>query len=126
MPGRREPLSSQMVKALAAPVASFAVLRGLHVGWKLVTGAEPPAAPDNKRVPVGQAVAWAALAGATVNTARMIARRYASFLLLARPLQEGPPEPGQIDSQDHPPPQPEVPGLPYLTLVALMVWRRRR
>jgi MYXO-CTERM domain-containing protein len=126
MPSRREPLSSQIVKALVAPVASFAVLRGLHAGWKLVTGAEPPAAPDNKQVPVGQAVAWVALLGATVNTARMIARRYASFLLLARPQRQGLPEPDQIDGQDHPPHQPEVPGLPYLVLVALLVWRRRR
>ena len=115
-----------MLKALAAPVASFAVLRGLHASWKLVTGTEPPAAPDNKQVPVGQAVAWAALLGAAIATARTIARRYASSLLLPRPRRQGLPEPGQMDSQDHPPDQPEVPGLPYLILVALLVWRRRR
>lgn len=115
-----------MLKALAAPVASFAVLRGMHAGWKLVTGTEPPVAPDNKQVPVGQAVTWAALLGAAVTTARMIARRYASILLLPHPPRQGPPGPGQIDSQDQPPHQPEAPGLPYLTLVALLVWRKRR
>jgi hypothetical protein len=126
MPGRREPRSSRMLKELAAPVASFAVLRGLQAGWKLVTGTEPPAAPDNKQVPLVQAVTWAALLGAAINTARMIARRYASFLLLPRPPRQGLPEPGQIDSPDHTPHRPEAPGLPYLTLVALLVWRRRR
>jgi hypothetical protein len=116
-----------MLKALAAPVASFAVLQGLHVGWKLVTGADPPAAPDNKQVPVGEAVAWVALVGAAVAGARMIASRYVSSLLLPRPRRQGLPEPGQVDSQDHPlPQQPEAPGLPYLILVALLVWRRRR
>ena len=115
-----------MLKALAAPVASFAALRGLHAGWKLVTGTEPPTPPDNKQVPLVQAVTWAALLGAAVNTARMIARRYASFLLLPHPQRQGLPEPGQIDSPDQPPHQPEAPGLPYLTLVALLVWRRRR
>src|SRR5689334_344517 len=84
MPGKGEPHSSRMLKAPAALVASVAVRRGLHAGWKLVTGTGPPAAPDDKRVPLGQAVAWAALFGGAVTTARMIASRYASLLLLSR------------------------------------------
>lgn len=128
MPGKREPLSSRMLKAPAAMVASVAVHRGLHVGWKLVTGQEPPVAPDDKQVPLGQAVAWTALFGAAVAGARMIASRYVSTLLVPRRQGQRLPEPapGQIESQDHPLPQPEAPGLPYLILVAVLVWRRRR
>ena len=128
MPGEREPLSSRMLKAPAAMVASVAAQRGLHVGWKLVTGQEPPAAPDDKQVPLGQAVAWTALFGAGVAGARMVASRYTSTLLVPRRQPQGLPEaaPGQIESQNHPLPQAEAPGLPYLILVAVLTWRRRR
>ncbi len=117
-----------MLKASAAMVASVAVQRGLHVGWKLVTGQEPPAAPDDKQVPLGQAVAWTALFGAGVAGARMIAGRYMSTLLVPRRQRQGLPEPapGQIESQDHPLPQAEAPALPYLIVVAVLAWRRRR
>jgi len=117
-----------MLKAPAAMVASVAVQRGLHVGWKLVTGQEPPRAADDKQVPLGQAVAWTALFGAAVAGARMIAGRYASAFLAPRRQGQGLPEPapGQADGQDHPLPQAEAPGLPYLILVAVLAWRRRR
>ena len=128
MPGKRERWSSRMLKAPAVMVVSVAVLRGLHAGWKLVTGKEPLAALDDKQVPLGQAVAWAALCGAAMPTARMIASRYASAWLVPRRERQGLPEPapGQIESQDHPLSQPEAPGLLYLTLVAVLAWRRRR
>ena len=107
-------------------VASVAVRRVLHAGWKLVTGTEPPAAPGDKRVPLGQAVAWAVLFGGAVTTVRMIASRYASSLLLSRAQRQGLPEPGQEDSPGQPLPEPSAPGLPYLMVVAVLAWRRRR
>ena len=107
-------------------VASVAVQGGLHAGWKLVTGTAPPTAPDDKQVPLGQAVAWAALFGGAVTTARMIASRYVSSSLLPRAQRQGLPEPGQVDSSGQQLPQPEAPGLPYLVVVALLTWRRRR
>jgi hypothetical protein len=117
-----------MLKAPAAMVALLAAQKGMHVGWKLVTGQEPPAAPDDKQVPLGQAVAWTALFGAAVAGARMIASRYASTWLVPRRQRQGLPEPapGQIESPDLPLPQAEAPGLPYLILVAVLAWRRRR
>jgi hypothetical protein len=128
MPGKRAPLSSRMLKTPAALVAAVATQRGLQLGWKLITGEEPPAAQDDNRVPLGQAVAWAVLHGAALTTARMIAGRYTPTLWLSRRQRQGLPEPapGQADSQDHPPPQPEAPSLPYLMLLAALVWRRRR
>ena len=128
MAGEREPRSSRILKAPAAALAAVAVHRGLHVGWELVTGKKPPAAPEDQQVPLGQAAAWAALLGAAVPGARMIAGRYVSSLLVPPPQRLGQPEPapGRIDSQDQPPPQPEAPGLPSLIVVAVLAWRRRR
>ena len=128
MAGEREPRSSRILKAPAAALAVVAVHRGLHVGWELVTGKKPPAAPEDQQVPLAQAAAWVALLGAAVPGARMIARRYVSSLLVPRPRRQGQPEPapGQIAGQDQPPPQPEAPGLPSLIVVAVLAWRRRR
>ena len=62
----------------------MAARRILQLGWKRVTGKEPPGAPDDNQVPLGPAVAWTLLLGAAITTARMIAIRYASFLLPRR------------------------------------------
>jgi hypothetical protein len=127
MPGNREPRSSRMGEGPAALVAMVAARRGLQPGWKLVIGKVPPAAPDDKQVPLGQAVAWTVLFGAAITTARMIATRYASTLLPSSQRPSLPePAPGQTDSQDHPLPPPEAPSLPYLLTLAVLVWRRRR
>jgi hypothetical protein len=115
-----------MLKGSAALAAAVAFKGGLHAGWKLVTGQEPPTAPDDKQIPLGEAAAWAVLFGAGVAGARMMASRYVGALLVPRRQQQGPPEPaaGQIDNQDHP--LGQAPGLPYLITVAVLAWRRRR
>jgi Protein of unknown function (DUF4235) len=115
-----------MLKAIAALVASVAVRRGLHVGWKLVTGTEPPAAAGDKQIQLGHAVAWAALFGGAVTTARMLASRQVSSLWRPRGQREGQPDRGQADSQGEQLPQPQAPGLPSLMTVAVLAWRRRR
>jgi hypothetical protein len=117
-----------MLKGSAAFVAAVAFERGFHAGWRLITGHEPPAAPDDKQIPLGEAAAWAVLFGAGVAGARMMASRSAGALLVPRRQQQGLPEPaaGQIGSQDHSLGQAEAPGLPYLIVVAVLGWRRRR
>ena len=127
MPGSREPLSSRIVKGLAALVAAVAFKSGLHAGWRLVTGHEPPAAPDDKQIPLGEAATWAVLFGAGVAGARMLASRSAGALLVPRRQEQGLPEPvaGQTGSEGHPLGQAEAPGLPYLITVAVLAWRRR-
>ena len=124
MAREREPRSSRALTAPAAALAAVAVHKGLHVGWELVTGKKPPAAPEDQQVPLVQAAAWAALLGAAVPGARMIAKRYVSSLLLPPPQRQGRPEPAS--GQDQPPPEPRVPGLPSLLVVAVLTWRRRR
>ncbi len=128
MPGKGDSRTSRTLKEVAGLVAVVAARRGLQVGWRRVTGEEPPAAPDDSQVPLGQAVAWTLVLGAAITTARMIASRYMSSLLLPRRQQRGLPEraPGQTGSQDHPLPQPEAPGLLHLILLAVLVWQRRR
>lgn len=128
MAGEREPRSIRVLKAPAAFGAAVVARRGLQAGWRLVTSSEPPAAPEDERVPLGQAVAWTALLGAAMAGARMIAGRYVSSLLVPSPQRQGLPEPapGQIDSQDNRLPQPEAPSLLSLILLAVLVGRRRR
>ena len=72
------------LKEAAGLVAVMAARRILQLGGRRVTGNEPPGAPDDNQVPLGRAVAWTLLLGAAITTARMIAIRYASFLLPRR------------------------------------------
>jgi Protein of unknown function (DUF4235) len=76
--------ASLAVRALEQAAGMLAVLaaqKAARVGWRRVTGTEPPGAPDDQQVPLGQAVAWTLLFGAAITTARMIAIRYAANLL---------------------------------------------
>ena len=79
--------ASRSVRALEQAAGMLAVLAAskvVRVGWRRVTGAEPPAAPDDQQVPLGRAVVWTLLLGAAITTARMIAMRYAVNLLPRR------------------------------------------
>jgi hypothetical protein len=79
--------ASRSVRALEQAAGMLAVLAAskvVRVGWRRVTRAEPPAAPDDQQVPLGRAVVWTLLLGAAVTTARMIAIRYAADLLPRR------------------------------------------
>ncbi len=79
--------ASRSVRALeqaAGMLAVLAVSKVVRVGWRRITGAEPPATPDDQQVPLGRAVVWTLLLGAAITTARMIAIRYAANLLPRR------------------------------------------
>ncbi len=123
MPGKGEGRTIRTVKDAAGLVAVVAASRGLRAGWKVVTGKEPPDAPDDKQVPLGEVVTWAMLFGATLATARMIAGRWVSRVLSPRRRREAA---GQTDSQGLPLPQPESPRFGSLALIAALMWRRRR
>jgi uncharacterized protein DUF4235 len=76
--------SVQALEQVAGMLAVVAAQKVMRVGWRRVTGAEPPGAPDDQQVPLGRAVAWTLLFGAAITTARMIAMRYAATLLPRR------------------------------------------
>ena len=97
--------ASRSVRALEQAAGMLAVLAAskvVRVGWRRVTGAEPPAAPDDQQVPLGRAVVWTLLLGAAITTARMIAMRYAVNLLPRR--QREALAAGQANSPDTPAP----------------------
>jgi hypothetical protein len=72
------------LKEAAGLLGVLAAQKVMQIGWRRVTGKEPPESPDDQQIPLGQAVAWTLLLGAAVATSRMIAIRYASFVLPRR------------------------------------------
>jgi Protein of unknown function (DUF4235) len=86
------------LKEAAGLLAVLAASKAARVGWRRVTGNEPPSAPDDNQIPLGRAIAWTLLLGAAITTARMIAIRYASFLLPRRQREAI----GQTETPDTP------------------------
>jgi hypothetical protein len=84
MAEKGEGRSIRALEQAAGMIAVLAASKAARIGWRRVTGAEPPGAPDDQQVPLGRAVAWTLLLGAAITTARMIAMRYASNLLPRR------------------------------------------
>jgi len=74
--------------------AVLAAQKAARIGWRRVTGKEPPASPDDQQIPLGEAVAWTLLLGAALATARMIAMRYAASLLPRHRRQASPTDSG--------------------------------
>lgn len=58
--------------------AATAAKKGLDVGWKGVTGKQPPENPADPDVDLWEAVAWAVVSGTMVGLARMLATRRAA------------------------------------------------
>jgi hypothetical protein len=72
---QRGSAASRAVSALAAAGAAFAVKKLLTVGWKTVTGKEPPDHPEDPEVALSEALIWGVVLGATVGAARLLATR---------------------------------------------------
>jgi hypothetical protein len=72
---------SQTLKHAAGMVAAAGAYKGLQFAWKAATGKETPLGPDDQQAPLGRAIAWTLVMGATITTARMIAIRYTAKLL---------------------------------------------
>jgi len=68
MAEKGESRSNRALKEATGLIAVLATSKLVRVGWRRVTGTEPPAAPDDQQI----------------TTARMIAMRYATFLLPRR------------------------------------------
>ncbi len=69
----------KLVTTVAAIAAGFAANKLLSVGWKAVTGHEPPTGDaDDGEISIGELVVFAAVSGAVVAFARTFATRGAA------------------------------------------------
>jgi hypothetical protein len=66
---------SRAVGTFAAVAAAMGTRKLVTVGWRKVTGKEPPSDPGDPQVRFGEALSWAILLGVTMETARLVAQR---------------------------------------------------
>jgi len=68
----------KVLAALSAVMAAQAADKTLTVIWRGATGTTPPTVPEDPETNWTEAVAWAALSGAVMGIARMLATRQAA------------------------------------------------
>jgi hypothetical protein len=68
----------KVLAALSAVVAAQAADKAITAIWRGATGAKPPTVPEDPETNWTEAVAWAALSGAVMGIARMLATRQAA------------------------------------------------
>ncbi len=78
MADRRGDGVSRAVGTFAAVAAAMGTRKLVTVGWKKVTGKEPPGDPGDPQVRFSEALSWAILLGVTMETARLLAQRVAT------------------------------------------------
>lgn len=61
----------------ATMLAGIASLRAVNFGWRLVTGRQPPATPENPEVTMREAAIWAVMSGAVAQLAKIVVTRKA-------------------------------------------------
>jgi Protein of unknown function (DUF4235) len=69
---------SRALGAIAALAAGYGARKLVTIGWKRLTGKEPPNDPHDPRVGVGEALAWAVALGVSMEVARLLAGRAAA------------------------------------------------
>jgi hypothetical protein len=76
MPDKRaDRASAQAVGVMAGLAAGFVTRKLVTVGWKQLTGKEPPSDPRDPHVSLGEALSWAIVLGVAMETARLVAIR---------------------------------------------------
>jgi hypothetical protein len=63
---------------LSAILAAVLARKVMTLGWKAMTGNEPPSNPEHPDVEWGEAVSWAVASGVAVGVARLLAQRKAA------------------------------------------------
>jgi len=77
-----------IVRGLAAAGAMFVARRTVIILWRTISGKEPPLNPEDPQVSLPEAVGWAALTAATMQTARLLAIRAADSRMRSSPDRE--------------------------------------
>jgi hypothetical protein len=72
---QRGSAASRVVSGLVGAGAAFATRKLLTIGWKTVTGKEPPEHPEDPQVALSEALIWGVALGAAVAAARLLATR---------------------------------------------------
>ncbi len=75
MADKRGDFSSRAIGGLAAFAAGYLARKLITVGWKRVTGKEPPTHPEDPQVALAEALGWAVVTGVGMEAARLIATR---------------------------------------------------
>ena len=78
MPGKGGDYGNKAVNAIAGAAAAFVARKLIVFAWTKITGKEPPLSAEDPKVAIGEAVAWALVAGAGVGVARVLAVRIAT------------------------------------------------
>ncbi len=78
MPGKSADFGTKAINTLAGATAAFVVRKAIGFAWTKATGKQPPDSPEDPKVAIGEAVAWAVIVGAGVGVARVLAVRLAS------------------------------------------------
>ena len=69
---------TKVLGAVAAFAAAFAARKLITFAWTKVTGKEPPSDPQDPQVGIGEALSWAVVMGVAIETARLLAGRFAT------------------------------------------------
>ena len=69
---------SRALGATAAFAAGYGTRKLVTLAWKQITGKEPPSDPNDPHVGIGEALSWALVLGASMETARLLAGRAAT------------------------------------------------
>jgi len=71
-------LGWRMLAGAAAFGAGFVARKAITVGWKQLTGKEPPANPESPDVAIAEAIGWAVIMGVGMEVSRLLATRAAA------------------------------------------------
>src|SRR4051812_36098839 len=71
-------LTWRLLAGAAAFGAGFVARKAITVGWKQVTGKEPPSNPESPEVDLAEAIGWAVVVGVGMEVARLLATRAAA------------------------------------------------
>ncbi|RZS90992.1 uncharacterized protein DUF4235 [Motilibacter rhizosphaerae] len=70
----------KLLTAGGTVAAAWVARKSVTTAWKLVTGNEPPANPEDPEVEWAEAVGWALLSGAVIGLARLAASRQSAVV----------------------------------------------
>jgi hypothetical protein len=78
MSDKRGDGASKVLGAAAAFAAAFVARKVITLGWKRLTGKEPPSDPQDPQVGTGEALGFAIVMGVVMAAARVLAIRAAT------------------------------------------------